>query len=388
MSDQAPRRRRDEQGERGAVAIIVAISLVLMFGVTAFAVDAGNLWQKRRGLIQATDSAALAAAAAYGNPQDPNYSSGCSLAPDYVTNNDANATMTSCENHVLGDGSGYVTVNAHTPVHFTFAPVIGIGDRNVSSSTTAAYGRPRSVRGLRPIGLCATNPEYGDWLASDKQDPLTVTIPLSAFGQTVPPCKDSKNAGNWSFLILDGNANSSNTLTQQWFLQGCQCLVDSGTWLHGTPGGDGNSLTPFINPILGKRIDVPVYDGVNCSSGGFQPQPAAFVTAAGGPKNTTTTTSPSPTTTAAPSTTTPAPTTTTTPGGGQNCQYHVIGFVGIKINSYKLNGQPDQRYFNVTFITHVTTGQCCAGGGDDTGERVVFVCAVDATFDPSNCAQP
>lgn len=39
-----------EGGERGAVAVIVAVCLVMLFGMAAFAIDTGNLWQNRRHL--------------------------------------------------------------------------------------------------------------------------------------------------------------------------------------------------------------------------------------------------------------------------------------------------------------------------------------------------
>ena len=51
--------------QRGAVAVIVAICAVMLFGFAAYAVDSGHLWAARRGLITAADGAALASAKDY-----------------------------------------------------------------------------------------------------------------------------------------------------------------------------------------------------------------------------------------------------------------------------------------------------------------------------------
>src|SRR5918994_2912301 len=54
--------RRTEDGERGATAVIVVISLFALLGLVVLTVDVGQLLFKRRAMVNASDAAALAAA--------------------------------------------------------------------------------------------------------------------------------------------------------------------------------------------------------------------------------------------------------------------------------------------------------------------------------------
>src|SRR4051812_44857626 len=132
------RRRAARADERGAVAVMVAIVLVLLMGLAALALDSGNGWRTRRSLITATDAAALAAADTYAQKGN-----GCAGVPStFVSANVPAASVTGCNLTPLGPGAAAVTVQAKVPLHYTFAGIIGVGDRDVHSSTTAAYGQP------------------------------------------------------------------------------------------------------------------------------------------------------------------------------------------------------------------------------------------------------
>jgi len=56
------------KNNRGATAIVVAISLIILIGFLAFAVDIGHLFVARNQLQNAADAAALAGAS-YLSPQ-------------------------------------------------------------------------------------------------------------------------------------------------------------------------------------------------------------------------------------------------------------------------------------------------------------------------------
>ncbi len=57
-----------KRSEQGATVIIVAISLLMLFGVVSLAIDAGFGYNERRGTLNAADNAALAAAWEDCNP--------------------------------------------------------------------------------------------------------------------------------------------------------------------------------------------------------------------------------------------------------------------------------------------------------------------------------
>src|SRR5919106_6543368 len=63
--------RGTQDGERGATAVIVVISLVAMLGLMVLTVDVGQLLYKRRAMVNASDAAALAAAQTCAGDTDP-----------------------------------------------------------------------------------------------------------------------------------------------------------------------------------------------------------------------------------------------------------------------------------------------------------------------------
>src|SRR5664279_4980316 len=73
---------RKARGERGQVLAIVALALVALLGISAFAIDVGYAYYAKRQLQSATDAAALAGA------QDlPNGTSAVATATTYAAAN-------------------------------------------------------------------------------------------------------------------------------------------------------------------------------------------------------------------------------------------------------------------------------------------------------------
>ncbi len=81
------RARLDPQNERGAVVVIVVLSLIGIMSMLVLTVDVGGLLLRRRSLVNAADSAALAAGqtcADKGDNRNP-----ASVANTYANNNDS-----------------------------------------------------------------------------------------------------------------------------------------------------------------------------------------------------------------------------------------------------------------------------------------------------------
>jgi hypothetical protein len=132
-----PRRRH---GERGATAVIVAISLFAMLGLVVLTVDVGQLLFKRREMVNASDAAALAAAqscAGLGDTDDP-----AIMANVFAQQNVSVATggiteMVGCD----GPAFGHVTVQYGVDQSLFFAGVLGAnGPARVTTSATAGWG--------------------------------------------------------------------------------------------------------------------------------------------------------------------------------------------------------------------------------------------------------
>lgn len=131
------------ENERGAVAVIVALSLVAIFGLIVLTVDVGQLLYKRRAMVNASDAAALAAAQTCAGTADSD--SPESMADTFALDNVsvANAGVVNITEMVGCDGPafGHVTVDYSMNQDLFFAGVLGFnGPAAVSTEATAGWG--------------------------------------------------------------------------------------------------------------------------------------------------------------------------------------------------------------------------------------------------------
>ena len=306
--------------ERGAVAVIVAICLVVIFGFAAYAVDAGRAWTSRRHLVTAADAGALAGAKGYAEGTN-----GCASAGSSVVANHDTAKMTTCNPKAVDTTHGYVTVQAQATLDYVFAPIFGQKSKDVTATTTARWGIPRSVAGLRPFGLCIeANQQLKDWLAHPVGTSPVDRIP---FGKDQPSACGSA-PGNWGVVDFDGGANSNND-TKTWTLSGYPGSVSVGDTVSGDTGAFSNSLDAGLSYLeaSGGTFALPVFDTV------AQP--------------------------------------------GANAKMHIVAFVLVKLVGYRVTGNQAARYLDVIFTNSIVSGSCCAVGGIDTGARAIRICDVN-----------
>lgn len=329
------RRARDE---RGAVAVIVALCAVMMFGFAAYALDAGHLWETRRSMVTASDAAALAAGGALAT--GATNSQACdATAPDYLDKNVDGATLEACTVERGNYDNGRVTVKGGTVADFTFAGIFGLDDSDVDSSTTVQWGRPKSVSGLRPFGLCLfSNQQLVDWLNLAGGGPTGQSAPIKITYDKGPQGASCENApGNWGVLDFDGGNNSNND-TKDWTLNGYPGEVSiSPPTIPGNTGSFSQSLDAELSYLRDNGIwfGLPVFDRVE--------------------------------------------------GNGSNAEFNIVAFAYVKLVDFKANGAEAQRYMTLVFDRGVLEGVCC-DTGPDTGVRVIRICDVDTLApDPNAC---
>jgi Flp pilus assembly protein TadG len=322
--------RRAADVERGAIAIMVALLLVVLFGFAAFALDTGNTWQARRHLITATDAAALGAAQDFAKGSD-----GCAGTDDtLVSANFPGSSVQSCARSA-GTGAGYVTVTADHDVEWNFARIFGLNGKTITASTTAAWGSPLGLTGLRPLGLCVDETHLKSWLASGPSGP-SPTYRISYTKDSPDLCGGDKVPGNWGVQDFNGGSNGTPE-TRDWLENGYDGIVHKGDWIPGNTGAFSNSL--------GSELDTLVTTGVTFT----------------------------------------LPVFSVATGNGSNASFHIVDFVGVKLVGYKANGKESDRYIDLQFQMVVAQGECC-DRGSFSGVSVVHVCSVDhAVFDPSKC---
>ena len=148
--------------ERGAVAVIVAIFMVVFLAIAALVIDLGALYDHDRELQSAADAGALAGA------QELIYSEGNlgladSQAREYVSDN---AAVTSVEEANLVPWDPVVTASSVTVdlqeehISYSFARVIGRTEGRVRAHAKAEVVYLTSIAGLFPIALPYVHPDH------------------------------------------------------------------------------------------------------------------------------------------------------------------------------------------------------------------------------------
>jgi hypothetical protein len=164
--------------ERGVTAVLMAIWLVLLVGLTALVVDLGRGWVERRREVRATDAAALAAALSFAVEEaqcvqdDPSRWIPAQTSADRVAL--ANVSAPSPAERVLFSpdcANRTVTVAYRSQVTYAFAPLFGFPrQRMVSARATARWG-PSGAAYTAPLMLRdAWMTQVCQWFDSGPQD--------------------------------------------------------------------------------------------------------------------------------------------------------------------------------------------------------------------------
>ena len=264
--------------QRGAVAVIVAVSMVALLSIVAFAVDLGHLLVVRNQVQNAVDAAALRGAAflySPGNPV-PNYSPTGPAVTNATATVPLNISVTS--NDTLNVQAGaWQTLNPSAPandaavqVSFTkqvalyFAPVFGVTQHAVSATAIAIVQSPTAVGvgGLNmplAIGSCMFS-QY--WNANTGQpliDPSTGQPYVLNIGDSYGYGNPSCTSGEWT--TLSSTQDNSDSSLQNILTSGNTSPVTVGTSLWLQTGNETN-IYNLVN---------------NCSAAGTQS--CAYVTA-------------------------------------------------------------------------------------------------------------
>jgi len=138
------------RNRNGQVLVLVALSLLVLLGIVALAVDGGHLYAERRKMQNAADAGALAGARVlcYEADQTPPYDDVVDEAKKYaVDHNGAEGAQ------VTVSGSLTVTVVATETATTFFARVIGFPTADVAARASAMCQGPEGAGGLWPLAV-------------------------------------------------------------------------------------------------------------------------------------------------------------------------------------------------------------------------------------------
>lgn len=319
--------------ERGVALPVVALSMVVLLGMASVVVDIGNGWRTRRALIPATDAAALAAAQDFAGGTN-----GCgSTAASYLSSNEAAATLISCTPFDYNADQGRVTVTASHNVDTWFAGVLGRGDYDVESVTTAVWGPPAAVTGLRPIGLCFEGSSELQNVINNP--PATETLIRVDYDKDQPDaCGGASVPGNWGTIDFDGGANS-NRDTKDWVTDGYPGEVVFSNHTVASCSGEAHCY----------EGDTGALAGINGELNDLRNRGIYFT----------------------------LPVFNFVENPGANADFHLMGVVRVRLIDYKVNGNPNGRFFELLVKPGLVTGTCCGNGSGAAGNSVIALCGVD-----------
>lgn len=194
-----PSLREELVSDRGAIALIVAISIVALLGVTALSVDMGTMYAHKRSLQTAADAAALAGVQEL--PTNP--TAAAADAASYVAANTraADGVTTAATVSTTWAANDTITVVATDPDKpFLFARALGLSGQYVSARSVAMVGSPITYNsGVMPFGTMAIN---------SLQSPFGYQT-----GTEIDLIVDDGSGGNWHYVDLTNFSDATNTKT-------------------------------------------------------------------------------------------------------------------------------------------------------------------------------
>ena len=149
------RARHRAHHERGAVAVIVALSMVVILGFVALAVDAGAMYGERAELQTAADAAALAVAQECASGGTCTAEANKDLAKKYAEANMKDGSVKVQSLSIIGSKVKVQVLTADADgvnaLPLTFAPAIGIEDPRIGATATATWMFPLSGPASLPV---------------------------------------------------------------------------------------------------------------------------------------------------------------------------------------------------------------------------------------------
>lgn len=243
--------------ERGQAIVLIVLAIVALFGFAALAIDGGYLYSERGRAQNAADSAALAAAAAAANGQDP-AARAFALAAMNGFNNDGVTNIVTYHNPPIDgpyaaapNNSIYYQVKIITNVQPIFSQFVRSGGLQTTVQAVTMYQPSQAVTGNNAIVTLETTAGQDGMLFN----------------------------GDVKLFVYNGNIWSNNNAAKTGKASGCSHGVCPGIYVHSSAVQDSVSKPCTVSACDGNIYTVGAW-GANQDKvmGNFQPgQPAMAV---------------------------------------------------------------------------------------------------------------
>lgn len=309
-------RRRSNDTDEGAIAIVAAVVVVPLALMLAVTVDVGRVWVDRERLRTGVEAAAMASAAEWSRTGTM-----CSShALGFVSSDGASPRSVTCSKSGQST-SGVMTVAAQEDVPLLFATLLGRNSAAVKASTSVRIGAAQSVTRLWPFGLCVDNPAIARWISGGMVAGVSERITFEAPNQKC----GGDVSGNWALLDFNGGSNPTGEV-EGWIQSGYEGYVKVGDIVSGSPGAPSTSLN--LGVVVGKSIRMPLYSEPRMQ--------------------------------------------------GANAVYKIVGFAQAVVEHVQSTGASSQRSITIRFERGTTSGSTGIGPGGNYGLVAWSVCSFDS----------
>ncbi|MCG9480155.1 MAG: hypothetical protein K9H14_08145 [Actinomycetia bacterium] len=215
--------------ESGQVAVIVALLIVSLVGMTALVIDVGSLYEVRRNLQTVADAAALAGAQELPHSVTEAKQKAIEYANNNLKYSDTEITEDNIEifSTEVPNDSIRVTPEDKNPQLF-FSGILGINTAEVAATATATVYNPLSMNHLVPWSI--------------PQDKYGEVIPGQSYSLKVPA--QEQEDGNFQAMCFQNDniaAKSGANLYEYNIVHGCTEDIIIG---HQYPTEPGNMVGP------------------------------------------------------------------------------------------------------------------------------------------------
>lgn len=301
---------KDPENERGATAIAVALTMVMMLGFAAIAVDVGGMYAEKSVVQNGADAAALAVAQTCAkNSTLPTCANGSSLSGVLAKAN-AKDNLTNVQSTVVDKTAGKVTVitNAEesSGVHFStfFARIFGTNSASINAEAQARWGGAQAGTAAMPIAFSSC--EVDSSITADGTTQFLLSHGTGAGKKDT--CHDTGSGleipGGFGWLLTSSTCKVKVDLASPWVVSntGNSPEADCAATLQGwktklQAGGKVIALFPVFDDTRGTgssgefhlkafaAIDLMGWDLANQDPFSYMPAAAQAFKDAGGWKN-------------------------------------------------------------------------------------------------------
>jgi Flp pilus assembly protein TadG len=248
---------RVKTGEGGQAVMLSVVWMVVLLGMAGFVIDVGTWFRAQRNLQSQADAAALAGAQEL--PDTVPVATG--LAQQYAVKNGITVPLGDITISGVTVPNDSITVKVKKASPSFFSKLFGISSVTVHAQATAKSSLLGSAQYVAPIAVNILHPLLSGPACPNVCFNQTTTLPL---GKTGAP-------GAFALVDLDDKGGTGASDIANWIMKGFPDALNLGDYFSNTGAKwDNNSIDAALTARIGTVLMFPVYDvlvgtGVNAT---------------------------------------------------------------------------------------------------------------------------